>query len=317
MSILQVGLFGGVRATFNDWITEIQLTRKNQGLLAYLLLQRHKAHSRESLADMFWGEQSQQKARGSLNTALWKLKKVIEPEGIPAGTYLRNLHSGEVGFNRDSPYWLDVEIFEREINRILTCPFHTVKETHLVELNKVLGLYKGDLLEGLYSDWALLERERLRVLYLNSLIYLMQFYGFYGAHEKAIAHGQQILDVDPLREEIHRELMRLYLQNGQRALAVRQYETCRSTLAKELGIAPMDDTQILYRQIVNQTDRDNSSMNPSKPASLEQAFRQLKEARQTLELAKEQIQEALQSIARYTQSFEKGFSSRTNDRAKS
>ena len=91
------GLFGGVQATLNDWITEIQLTRENQGLLAYLLLQRHKLHSRETLAEMFWGEQSQRKARGSLNTALWKLKKVIELEGIATGTYLKNSHTGEGG----------------------------------------------------------------------------------------------------------------------------------------------------------------------------------------------------------------------------
>ena len=208
-----------------------------------------------------------------------------------------------------------MEIFEHEINKILICPFATVKETHLVELNKVLGLYKGDLLDGLYSDWALQERERLQALYLNSLTYLLRFYGFHGAHEKAIAYGQQILDLDPLREEIHRELMRLYLQNGQRALAVRQYETCRSTLARELGLAPMDDTQILYRQIVNQVDRGNSPMNSSKQASIEQAFWQLNEAYQTLDLAKEQIQQALQWIAQYRQSSEKEFSERTNDKS--
>ncbi|HXQ32590.1 MAG TPA: winged helix-turn-helix domain-containing protein, partial [Anaerolineales bacterium] len=175
MGILQVGLFGGVRATHNNWMTEIQLTRENQGLLAFLLLQRHKVHSREILADMFWGEHSQQKARGSLNTALWKLKKAIEPEGIPAGTYLKNSYPGEVGFNKDSQYWLDVEIFEQGINKILVRPFESVEEVHLVDLNTVLGLYKGDLLEGLYSDWALRERERLRALHLKSLIYLLQY----------------------------------------------------------------------------------------------------------------------------------------------
>ncbi len=38
MGILQAGLFGGVRATHHNWITEIQFTRGNQGLLTYLLL---------------------------------------------------------------------------------------------------------------------------------------------------------------------------------------------------------------------------------------------------------------------------------------
>jgi DNA-binding SARP family transcriptional activator len=298
MGILQVGLFGGVRATLNDWITEIQLTRENQGLLAYFLLQRHKLHSREILADLFWGHHSQEKARGSLNTALWKLKKALEPESIRAGTYLKNSHSGEVGFNKDSPYWLDAEVFERGINEIVVRPFQTVEEVHLVALNKVLELYKGDLLEGVYSDWALRERERLRTLYLKSLIYLLQFHGFRGAYEKAIAYGQQVLALDPLREEIHRELIRLYWKNGQRALAVRQYETCRSILAKELRIAPLEDTQRLYTQIVKRTGDPDSTIVSGSEIGIEGALRQLRVANEAIEVAKSQIQQALQLLVK-------------------
>lgn len=39
-------------------------------LLGYLLLQRHQAHPRQVLADVFWVEHSHQKARRALNTAL-------------------------------------------------------------------------------------------------------------------------------------------------------------------------------------------------------------------------------------------------------
>jgi DNA-binding SARP family transcriptional activator len=301
MGILQVGLFGGVRATHNNWRTEVQLTRENQGLLAFLLLQRHRFHSRETLADMFWGEHSQQKARGSLNTALWKLKKALEPEGIPTGTYLKTSHAGEVSFNRNSQYWLDVEVFERSINKILACPFESIEESQLSELHKILGLYQGDLLEGLYNDWALRERERLRILYVKSLVYLLQYYGFHHAYERAISYGQQILDLDPLREEIHREVMKLYLVNGQRTLAVKQYESCCSTLAKELGIAPMENTQALYTQIVTGSEGLSSLPITGKPATIEQALRQIKEANQTIDLAKEQIQQALSLISQLSE----------------
>jgi DNA-binding SARP family transcriptional activator len=300
MGILQIGLFGGVRVTHNEWINEVQLTRENQGLLAYLLLERDRLHSREVLADIFWGEHSQQKARGSLNTALWKLKKVLEPEGVPAGTYLRRTHPGEVGFNRESQYWLDVQVFEEGVNRLLIRPFQTVEERYLIDLKEVLELYKGDLLEGFYKDWALRERERFRALHIKSLIYLLQYYEFHQAYEKAITYGQQILRLEPLREEIHRELMRLYLQNAQRALAVRQYEICRSTLVKELGIAPMEDTKALYTQIVAGGE-GSGSLTTFKEQNLDQALQQLREANQTIDLAKQQIQKVLQLIAEHSE----------------
>jgi DNA-binding SARP family transcriptional activator len=300
MGILQVALFGGVRITHNNWRTEVVVTREIRALLAYFLLQRHRMHSREILAGIFWGEQNQQKARGSLNTAIWKLKKALEPQGIPAGTYLKNTHSGEVGFNQESRHWLDVEVFEEKFNRILTCPFQTVREIHIGDLEKALSLYKGELLEGFYNDWALRERERLRAMYLKSLNYLLQYYGFHGAYEQAIAYGHQILDLDPLREEIHREMMRLFMENGQRTLAIRQYQICHSTLAKEFGISPIEDTQVIYAQILNGSEESYSATSSKQLSGVEQAIGQLREASQIIDLAKEQIQQALQLINKYS-----------------
>ena len=300
MGILQIALFGDVRMTHDDWTTEVQLTPENQTLLAYLLLQRHKVHSREILADIFWGEHGPERARRSLNTALWKLKKKLEPEGIPPGTYLKNTHLSCVVFNKDSQYWLDVQVFEDEINRILICPFQAAETSHLVDLEKALTLYKGDLLEGIYMDWALRERERMRALYLKSLIYLLQYYSFHQAYEKAITYGQQILDLDPLREEIHREMMRLYLDNGQRLLAIRQYEICHKVLATELGISPMEGTQALYAQIFTVSHERASLVNFKEQMSLERAVHQLIAAGLAIDLVKEQIQEVLQLIAKYS-----------------
>ncbi len=123
MRILQVALLGGVHVTHTNWLTEAKLTRELHALLAYMLLQQQRAHPREALAGVFWAEHSQEKARRALKTALWRLKKALEPEGIPPGTYLKVGHTGEVGFKTESQYWLDMELFEREVNCILTCHF--------------------------------------------------------------------------------------------------------------------------------------------------------------------------------------------------
>jgi DNA-binding SARP family transcriptional activator len=299
MSHLQIALFGCVRVTYDNWQTEIRLTREIQALLAYLLLQRDRIHSREVLAGIFWGEYPQEKSHGSLNTALWKLKKLLEPKGIPAGTYLISNRSHEVGFNRDSQYWLDVEIFEEKTNYLLNCDWQTVNASQIHELAKSLEFYKCELLEGFYEDWALRERERLRALYLKGLNYLLHYYGFHGMYEQALACGQQILAVNSLREEIHREMMRFYVENGQRALALRQYEICQATLAKELGISPMEDTQALYTKIITEACKNGSLTNSNREINLDQALRQLKEASQTIDLAKEQIQQAYQLIAKH------------------
>src|SRR5215207_6930770 len=102
MGILQIKLFGHVQVSHDNWKTELNITRVTQGLLAFILLQRHRTHSRDALATLFWGEQGDEKARGCLNTTLWRLRCALQPDGIPHETYLKSNRFGEVGFNRTS-----------------------------------------------------------------------------------------------------------------------------------------------------------------------------------------------------------------------
>src|SRR5262249_46702522 len=95
--------------------------------------------------------------------------------------------------------------------------------------------------------------------------------------------------------------MRFYLGNGQRALAARQYEICRSTLAKELGIPPMEDTRQLYRQICSDTHNRSFARGPKEQIGLDQVMRQLREVNQTIDLAKEQIQQVVQLLDKHSE----------------
>ena len=69
----------------------------------------------------------------------------------------------------------------------------------------------------------------------------------------ALRCGQQILTLDPLREDVHRELIRLHLRRGHRALALHQYEQCRAVLDDELGVEPMEETRALCAALLPST----------------------------------------------------------------
>jgi hypothetical protein len=67
--------------------------------------------------------------------------------------------------------------------------------------------------------------------------------------QMAILYAQRRVALDPLQEEAHQQLMRLYDANDQKAAALRQYQICRQTLLDELGIEPDPTTQALHDQI--------------------------------------------------------------------
>jgi DNA-binding SARP family transcriptional activator len=260
------------------------------------VLERQRLHPREVLAGLFWSEYDSVHARGCLNTALWRLRRVLEPDGILNGTYLLTNHQGDVGFNRQSQHWLDVEVFEEKIQQVLNLPGQEVGERQVADMESALALYTGDLLEGLYEDWALRAREYLRRLYLNGLAYLMHYYRRQRCYEKSLAHGQRILDKDPLREEIHREMMRLYAESGQRPLGLRQYEICRAALDEELGIQAMEETQMLYEQLLSDLPTTMQSSTPDLLLEILPALRLCHQAAQTLAAAQSELQQALQRI---------------------
>lgn len=66
----------------------------------------------------------------------------------------------------------------------------------------------------------------------------------------AISRYRLLIAGEPEREGWHRELMRVYADSGERALALRQYGTCRRLLRDRLGIEPSDETRRLHAQIL-------------------------------------------------------------------
>jgi DNA-binding SARP family transcriptional activator len=112
-------------------------------------------------------------------------------------------------------------------------------------------LYRGDYLENLYYDWVLNEQRQLQETYFKALQVLAEYYAGQGDYEAAIAHCQQTLAQDPLREDVHSRVMRYYSRLGDRNAVIRHYRRLEEILADELGVDPMPETQTLYRILVN------------------------------------------------------------------
>ncbi len=250
MVTLRIHLFGIFRLYRDTSPQEIRVIPNVQALLAFLLVQPGRMYSRDKIASLLWGELSEKQAHSCLNTALWRLRKVLEPQGVHPGTCLVCTPNRELRLNWRSNCWVDVVEFEQTIQHVTDIEYKSISINAIHQLEQALALYNGELLEGCYYDWVVRERERLHLKYISALYYLLNFYQYHKEYDKAIRWGQQILMVDPLREDVHRYLMRLYTENGQRALAVRQYQYCQRILEAELGIEPMPETQMTYYNIL-------------------------------------------------------------------
>src|SRR5262249_51197269 len=132
-------------------------------------------------------------------------------------------------------------------------------------------LYHGPFLEhffladsAAFEEWTLVRRETLHRRALEALAHLAGYYEQRGDYEVARQHAARQLELDPWREEAHRQVMRVLALSGERSAALAQYEACRRTLTAELGVEPSAETTLLYRQI----QRDEVK---AEPAALEPA----------------------------------------------
>ncbi|RQP23032.1 AfsR/SARP family transcriptional regulator [Piscinibacter terrae] len=269
-------------------------------LLAYLALARGRYFSRSDLMSVLWSDPAETVGMGTFNTVLWRLRKLIERPPMPSGSLIACDRRGAVGLHPQAPIQLDVDAFAQSVLPVLAKPLERMGESDVEALRQGIDLYTADILTDLGDEWALREREKHRRHYLNALGRMMQVCTLAGDFGSAIRYAQAILDRDVLREDVHRELMRLFLRSGQRALALRQFERCRAALRQELAIQPMAETLALYQSIANDAVSLESGlpmlpgagMVPTLSALLEPA------APRTAMSARELIESARQHLAR-------------------
>jgi predicted ATPase/DNA-binding SARP family transcriptional activator/Tfp pilus assembly protein PilF len=231
---------GAVQITQDDQPVRGFESRKALALLGYLAMQ-NRPIPREQLVDLFWGDKSESRGRANLSWVLNKIASLL-PDCIQADRH-------DVQFQRAPAHWLDIDAFAQ---------LETQRGPD--SLAAAVALYQGEFLEGLSLDgcaefelWLVGERERWCQRVVQALEALVTHHGQRGEWEEALRFARRLLALEPWREETHRQVMRLLARSGQRSAALAQYESCRRTLAEELGIEPLPETTALYERIQTAT----------------------------------------------------------------
>ncbi len=279
-ALLQVSLLGGLALAWGDATLPLA-GRSTPSLFAYLITYRHRAHTRDLLAGTFWPDLPDAQARRHLSQALWQIRRVLSPLPSPVPFILTDADT--IQFNVEADYWLDVAEFERLVSwetgklvnwetgklvdwsqeRATSLPIY--QSTDLPSLRKAVELYRGDFMAGCYDDWTVIERERLREMYLMALGRLLELCKSRGLYGEALRYAQRLATEDPLREEGHREVMRLCHLLGRNNEALQQYELCQAILAEELGAEPTATTTALYREIAARIEEVETPYLPLTP----------------------------------------------------
>lgn len=215
--------------------------------LCFYLLASQRPLRKEQILAALWQNVDEQNLQTFYSTIHY-LRKALGSGAIirfKGGVYTLDL----TAFYSQEHIYYDVAIFEEQYT--LACKALEEEEARTARsaFQKMVELYRGDYLQSFYSDWCNLRRNSLRQMYLDARQQLAQLSWQAKEIEESAMHWQQILAVDSCLEAAHYGLMRCYIRQGKRRLALWQYQRYKETLQRELGTAPGLAMQKLYRRL--------------------------------------------------------------------
>src|SRR3954447_6653156 len=230
-------ILGSQRLITHDGRNVTPKSGKARALIAYTALSPGGNSHRSKTSALLWSESVDAKA--SLRQCIKETRRIF----TEAGLEILSVDIQRISLDLGS-LWVDA----LEVERL-------ARSSNPEDLKAMVDLYSGDLLENTdirnpeFEEWLLTERNRLRRTVCDTL-------------ENALGRSPEecnpewtdwmaaaLLVFDPANEKAHQTIMRRHASRGDIAGAIRQYQTCRDALARELDLTPSPETEALLRRL--------------------------------------------------------------------
>jgi DNA-binding SARP family transcriptional activator len=208
---------------------------------------------REVVAEQLWADEEAEATRSRLRTAIWALRRTLEPEGAAPGSVLFTERS-TLGLVPNS-FTTDVADFERAVNEASEAGDGADRAARLCG---AAALYTGDLLPGHYEEWVAPERERLSELFRRTLDLAAGALAASGDIPQALEYARRAVNADPLQEGAHATLISLFIRAGRSADAIRQFQELERILRVDLGISASEETRALLAPLLGRSGPDRA-----------------------------------------------------------
>jgi DNA-binding SARP family transcriptional activator len=255
--MVEVRVLGGLEVRAAGAPLPLPADARARELLAWLALNPGR-HARSTLAGRLRPDVTEESARKTLRDAVYRLRSALGPGGDMALEATRE-HVGLV----------DVRIDMQEFRRLRVAG----------ELEAAVAVAAGELLTGMDADWVLQAREQHASELAACVAMLAEQAEAAGDLGEALAWTRRRLEIEPLAEVAHRELVRLLALADDRPAALAAASSLTDRLRRELGVPPSAATRTLIEDVrrgrvgAGVAAADAAVARPSLPAPLARTAR--------------------------------------------
>lgn len=225
-----LGLLGGfVFSVGGDAL--LGISSSSQRLIAFLAV-RNRATTRDHVAGTLWPASSDERAGGSLRSAVARLDGPIRQALTVTGGDLTLADGVAVDVHRAQA--LAHRLIDRDAPKS-----ETDIDGHAV------SCLSDDLLPGWYDDWAIIAGEDWHQLRMHALEAVAARLTDADRLAEATVAALAAVHAEPLRESARAALIRVYMAEGNQSNAHGEFERYRVLLRAELDVAPTSRLRLL------------------------------------------------------------------------
>jgi DNA-binding SARP family transcriptional activator len=215
---------------------------KQRAVLAHLILRANHTVGVEQLVDDLWGDEPPDTARNTLQTYVYRLRKVLGEERLEGrdGGYVLSAAPEEVDAAR-------FEAIVKDAKRLSASD----PAAAATRFGDALALWRGAPLDDLGQEPSLRgEIARLEELRLSATEHRIGAEIASGRNSTVISELEALTARYPLRERMWANLMLALYRGGRHAEALSTYQRARDVLIEELGTEPSTELQRLHERIL-------------------------------------------------------------------
>lgn len=249
--MLRVYLTGRVYIEAGETLLDGQELGGRQGRLglAYLVVQRAGAATRDEMAEVLWPDSLPRSWETSLSAVVSNLRKALARIGLARGSVIEQAF-GCYHLRLPADAWVDFDAAAHAIDQaegMLRAGDPTQAHSWA---SVATAVARRDFLPGEEGPWVDRHRHELRDILVRGLDCFTEVFIGSGEANLAVRSAAEAVALEPFRETGYRRLMRAHAADGNRAESLRVYQRCRGILAEELGVDPSPQTEAEYLRLL-------------------------------------------------------------------
>jgi DNA-binding SARP family transcriptional activator len=209
----------------------------------YLFLLNPEGLTREEAIETLWPETETEQGVERFKFQLKNVRNHLRNDLAPTAKFIDKV--GDVYRPLSQLFWVDIWQFDLHLAEA-DGPSAIESLSHAVEL------YRGDLLHGLYYEWADPLRRHFRERLLDVLVRLSDLRSAAGDYEGALRAILRAIEADRYAEHFYRRAMTIYGRLGRASDIQRIYRELVAALADELDAEPDSETSDLKDHLLQQ-----------------------------------------------------------------